>query len=27
VQQLIEQLPPVFRGRLLLLVTAADKNY
>ena len=27
VQQFIEQLPPVFRGRLLLLATAGDKNY
>jgi hypothetical protein len=27
VQQFIEQLPPIFRGRLLLLATASDKNY
>ena len=27
VQQFIEQLPPVFRGRLLLLATTGDKNY
>jgi hypothetical protein len=27
VQQFIEQLPPVFRGRLLLLATASDKSH
>ena len=27
VQQFIEQLPPVFRGRLLLVASVSDKNY